>query len=147
MNKNQVISLARGIINSLKLQKLVLKKIIRANGGFWYIADSIRKSVSITHVVFEEFKMRPRNFSMITDIILANEHVTTLTIKKCTMFIRCIDSFETYLGNNSSLTSLRLSNVSIDDIILARLLEMINKRNRLTRLEVDHNHTIAKMVL
>lgn len=144
LNKEQIITLARGIKNSITLQKLVLKKIMRAYGGFWYVADALQHSVSMTHIVFEDFKMRPRNFSMITDIVLSNRNIVTLTIKKCTMFLRCIDSFGDYLGNNSFLTSLRLSNLSIDDIILARLFEMINRRNRLARLEVDHNKIVCK---
>lgn len=144
LNKDQIITLARGIKNSVTLQKLVLKKIMRAYGGFWYIADALRHSVSMTHIVFEDFKMRPRNFSMITAVILSNEKILMLTIKKCTVFMRCIDSFCAYLSNNSFLTSLRLSNVGIDDIILARLLEMINHRNRLARLEVDHNKIAFK---
>lgn len=139
LNKDQIIALALGIKNSATLQKLVLKKVKRANGGFWYIADAIRHNSSVRHIVFEEFKMRPRNFSMITNIILASENIATLSIKKCTIFLRCVDSFGVYLGYHSFLTSLRLSNLRIDDIILARLLEVINYRNRIARLEVDHN--------
>ena len=119
LSTQQLLKLARGIHNSRVLNKLVLKKISRENGGLWYLANAVKHCASIRHIVFNAVRMRACHYEMITHTMLANVNITALTIISGRRFLHSIDIIGEYLVNRTTLTSLRLSAVRLDDLLLA----------------------------